>query len=154
MFDFAQNIWLDLHPMIVHFALAGLFLSFALTLWTRIRPNARLNELSWILLVVGVAAAIPSTVTGLIAHSPYEESALAAAIQPHQFSGMIGTLVSAGVLIWRFVARRRGNDIDMHPAYLGLAVLGLAWLVVLGGTGGNLVFELGVNVRGINPLLK
>lgn len=154
MFDFVQNIWLDLHPMIVHFALAGLFLSFALTLWARIRPRASLNELSWILLVVGVAAAIPSTVTGLIAHLPYEESALAAAIEPHQFLGMIGTLVSTGVLIWRFTARRQGKDLDAHPAYLGLAVLGLAWLVVLGGTGGNLVFELGLNVRGVNPLIK
>jgi hypothetical protein len=38
--------------------------------------------------------------------------------------------------------------------YVGLIVLGLVWVVLLGGTGGNLVYELGVNVRGINPLLK
>lgn len=154
MFDFVQNIWLDLHPMIVHFALGGLFLSFAFTLLARVRSNPTFNEVSWVLLVVGVLAAIPSTVTGLVAHLPYEESTLAAAITPHQFLGMIGTLVSTAVLIWRFVARRQGKDIDAHPAYMGLAVIGLIWLVVLGGTGGNLVYQLGVNVRGVNPLIK
>ena len=29
MLDFVPNIWHDLRPIIVHFALAGLFLSFA-----------------------------------------------------------------------------------------------------------------------------
>lgn len=154
MFNFIQNIWLDLHPMFVHFALAGLFVSFGLTLLARVWTNTILNETSWVLLIIGVAAAIPATITGLIAHFPYEETSLAATIEPHQFLGMIGTAVAAGVLSWRFLARRRGQDIDAYPAYLGLALIGLVWLVLLGGTGGNLVFELGVNVRGVNPLLK
>ncbi|NUM44524.1 MAG: DUF2231 domain-containing protein [Anaerolineales bacterium] len=153
MFDFLQNIWLDLHPIIVHFAIGGLFLSFALTLLARFRPNATLNETSWILLVVGVVAAIPATVTGLIAHFPYEDTALAAAIEPHQFLGMLGTLATLGLAVWRFNARRKGRDIGAHPVYVGLIVAGLVWVVLLGGTGGNLVYELGINVRGVNPLL-
>ncbi|MCG3208194.1 MAG: hypothetical protein FOGNACKC_01796 [Anaerolineae bacterium] len=154
MFNFVQNIWLDLHPMIVHFALAGLFLSFGFTLLARIWTNAAFIETSWVLLVVGVAAAVPAVITGFLAHLPYEGTALAEAITSHQFLGMIGTLVCIGLLVWRFFARRRGQDIGGHPAYLGLVALGLVWLVLLGGTGGNLVFELGVNVRGVNPLLK
>ena len=154
MFDFISHIWLDMHPIIVHFAIGGLFLSFAFTLLAWFRPNAALSEASWILLVVGVAAAIPATITGLIAHFPYEETPLAAAIEPHQLLGMLGTLATLGVLGWRFIARRKGQDIGAHPVYVGLIVLGLVWVVLLGGTGGNLVYELGVNVRGINPLLK
>lgn len=154
MFDFLQNIWLDLHPIIVHFAIGALFLSFALTLLARFRPNAALNEASWLLLVIGGAAAVPATITGLIAHLPYEETALAAAIEPHQFLGLLGTLATMGLLGWRFNARRKGQDLGAHPVYVGLIVMGLVWVVVLGGTGGNLVYELGINVRGVNPLLK
>lgn len=153
MFDFVQTIWQDLHPMIVHFALAGLFLSFAATLAAGFFPKLPLHEFAWYLLVVGVAAALPAVVTGLISHTAYENTALAATIEPHQFLGMLGTLASVGVLAWRFVARRRGQDIGAHAGYVGLAVIGLAWLVVLGGTGGNLVFQHAINVRGVNPLL-
>jgi uncharacterized membrane protein len=52
------------------------------------------------------------------------------------------------------MARRRGKDISAHPLYIGIAVAGLLWLFLLGGTGGNLVYQLGVNVRGVNPLNK
>lgn len=154
MFNFLQNIWLDLHPIIVHFAIGGLFISFALSLLARFRSNPTFNEASWILLVVGGLATLPSVITGLIAHSPYEETALVSAIEPHQFLGMLGTLAVLGLLVWRTLARRKGKDIGAHPLYLAIASLGLVWLVLLGGTGGNLVYELGINVRGINPLLK
>lgn len=154
MFDFVQSIWLDLHPILVHFAIGGLFLSFGFTLLAQVRRSPALDEASWLLLVVGGLAAIPSTITGLIAHLPYENSDLAAAIEPHQLLGMFGTLVTLGLLAWRFNGRRKGQDIGRHPVYVGLIVLGLVWLVLLGGTGGNLVYELGINVRGVNPLLK
>lgn len=154
MFDFIQNIWLDLHPILVHFAVAGLFLSFALTLLARFRPNAALNEASWILLVVGVLAAVPSVVTGLIAHLPYEETELASVIEPHQLLALIGTVVMIGVVFWRWRARRQGKDLHANTIYLGIVVLGLVWIFLVGGTGGNLVYELAINVRGINPLLK
>jgi len=32
-------------------------------------------------------------------------------------------------------------------------VLGLLWIFIVGGTGGQLVYEYAVNVRGVNPLL-
>lgn len=154
MFNFLQTIWQDLHPIIVHFAIGGLFLSFAFTVLNRIRPSAALNETSWILLVVGVLAALPSVVTGLIAHFPYENTAVAGDIEPHQLLGMFGAIFTLGLLVWRWRARRNKNDIGASGAYLALAVIGLAWLFVLGGTGGNLVYQFGVNVRAINPLLK
>ncbi|MBI5650425.1 MAG: DUF2231 domain-containing protein [Chloroflexi bacterium] len=154
MFDFIPNLWRDLHPMIVHFALGGLFMSFGFTLLARVTSNAQLDNLSWILLLVGVGTAIPSAVTGIVSHLPYEALPVASAIEPHQLLGMLGTFASIGVVFWRFMARQRGKDIGAHPLYIGIAVIGLLWLFLLGGTGGNLVYQLGVNVRGINPLIK
>ena len=154
MFDFIPNIWRDLHPMVVHFELGGLFMSFGFTLLARVTGNTKLDELSWVLLVVGVLAAIPSAITGIVSHLPYESLPVASAIEPHQMLGMLGTFVSIGVLFWRFIARRRGKDIGAHPLYIGIAVLGLLWLFVLGGTGGNLVYQYAINVRGVNPLPK
>ena len=31
--------------------------------------------------------------------------------------------------------------------------IGLALVVIVGGTGGQLTYEYGINVRGVNPLL-
>lgn len=154
MFDFIPNIWRDLHPMIVHFALASLFLSFAFSLLARARGNAQLNEFSWLLLLVGVATIFPSAVTGIVAHLAYEETPLAAIIEPHQLLGMLGTVLAAFVLFWRWQSRRKGKDVGMQPIYLVVAVIGLLWLFLLGGTGGNLVFQHAINVRGVNPLIK
>ncbi len=51
MFDFLSNLQRDLHPIIVHFPIALLVLSFMLSLfWQR---NERLSAASWPLLVVG-----------------------------------------------------------------------------------------------------
>ncbi len=154
MFNFLQTIWQDLHPILVHFAIGGLFLSFAFSLLNRLRANATLNETSWVLLAVGALAALPSVVTGLIAHEPYENTAVASAIQPHQLLGMLGTLATLALLVWRWRSRRAGKDIGQSGVYGVFALLGLAWLFVLGGTGGNLVYQFAVNVRAINPLLK
>ena len=151
MFDFLGNLQRDLHPIIVHFPIALLVLSFTLSLfWQR---NERLNAASWLLLVVGGFATLPAVVTGLISHLPYEDTALAGVIEQHQLLGLIGSALTLGLLTWRYRSRRKGNDVGSKPYYLAIAGIGIVWLVVLGGTGGNLVYEYGTNVDGINPLL-
>lgn len=151
MFDFVGNIVNDLHPIFSHFPIALLVLSFGLTILAKVWPN--LHEPSWLLLWTGGLSAIPSTVTGLIAHEPYETTALHEVIETHQFLGMVGTLVMIGLVIWRFRSRRQGGDVGTGIPYLAFAVVGLLWLFVLGGTGGELTYEYGINVRGVNPLL-
>ena len=151
MFDFLGNLQRDLHPIIVHFPIALLVLSFTLSLfWQR---NERFNAASWLLLVVGGFATLPAVVTGLISHLPYEDTTLAGVIEQHQLLGLIGSALTLGLLTWRYRSRRKGNDVGSKPYYLAIAGIGIVWLVVLGGTGGNLVYEYGVNVDGINPLL-
>ncbi len=151
MFDFVGNILNDLHPIIVHFPIALLMVSFLLSIAARWKPAW--HETSWMLLVIGGLATIPATITGLIAHAPYEETAVITVIETHQFLGIIGTLFTVGVLIWRFRTRLAGHDAGQTTAYLVVAVIGMAWLFVLGGTGGDLVYEYAINVRGVNPLL-
>lgn len=78
MLDFLGNLQRDLHPIIVHFPIALLVLSFTLSLfWQR---NEKLNAASWLLLVIGGFATLPAVVTGLISH-PYEETTLAGVIE-------------------------------------------------------------------------
>ena len=151
MFDFLANLQRDLHPIVVHFPIALLVLSFILSLFWR--RSERLNSVSWLLLVVGGLATLPATVTGLISHIPYEETELHGVIEQHQILGLVGTLLTLGLLIWRYLSRRRGTDIGTKPYYLVIAGIGIVWLFVLGGTGGNLVYEYDVNVDGVNPLL-
>ena len=53
-------------------------------------------------------------------------------------------------------ARARGGPVKkVKPRWLiaGIAIE-LLFAIVIGYTGGALVFEHGVNVRGVNPLLK
>ena len=40
-----------------------------------------------------------------------------------------------------------------HTLYLGVVLIGMVGLVLSGMTGGDLVFDYGINVRGVNPLL-
>lgn len=152
MVDFLGNLPRDLHPMIVHFPIALLILSFSVSFLAR--RSERLNDASWWLLVVGGLSTLPATVTGLLAHIPYEETSLAGVIEQHQLLGLIGSALTLGLLVWRYLSRRKGNDIGTKPFYLAAAGVGVVWLFVLGGTGGNLVYEYGVNVNGINPLLE
>ena len=151
MFDFLGNIFSDLHPIFVHFPIALLLVSFGMTIVARWRPA--LHETSWLLLVLGGLSTLPATVTGLIAHQPYEETPSMAYIESHEVLGILGTLLTIGVLVWRWRTRRNGSDAGQTRLYAGVAIVGMVWLFLLGGTGGNLVYEYGINVRGINPLL-
>ncbi len=151
MFEFAANITRDLHPISVHFPIGLLALSFGLSLASRGRPA--LNECSWIALILGGIAAIISVVTGLEAHEAYEQTPLIEYIKPHQMLGLFGAGGVWLVIAWRFVSRGKGVDAGRQPYYMAIAAAGLVWLVLLGGTGSNLVFSHGANVRGVNPLL-
>ena len=152
MFDFVATIPQDLHPILVHLPIGLLLVSFVLSFAARRWPH--LQETSWLLLVLGGLATLPATISGLVAHIPYEETALVEVIEVHQLLGLVGTAVTLAVLGWRWRSRRAGRDVGQSPLYLGVVAVGLVWLVVVGGTGGELTYEYGINVRGVNPLLR
>jgi len=151
MFSFLATLVQDLHPIVVHFPVALFSSSFLLSLASRFWPKVR--ETEWHLLVLGTLAAPVAVITGLIAHVPYERSNLATIIEPHQFSALLGTLVMIAFAVWRYTTRRQGNDIAARNVYLILALVGLVWIFIVGGTGGQLVYNYAINVRHVNPVL-
>ena len=147
-----STITQDLHPIVVHFPIALLVVSVLLSFWGLRKTGYQ--ETTWVLLVIGALATIPATITGLIAHFPYEETVLHEVIETHQLTGFFATFYFLGLLAWRRRARNHNQDIDGKPAYLVAGAIGVVILVFLGMTGGDLVYEYGINVRGINPLLQ
>ena len=53
-------------------------------------------------------------------------------------------------VFWQeFPGMRKGNDIGATWPFIGAMFLGILFLTVTAGNGGELVYELGVNVRGV-----
>lgn len=153
MFRFFSTITSDLHPALVHFPIALLFLCLILTLMGRTKN--KYQETTWILLLVGALSTIPTSIAGFISHFPYEEFAdVSNQIGKHNLLGIVVTVLFNLILFWRWRSRQKGADIYTKALYVGALILGCLILFLLGGSGGSLVFEDGVNVRGINPLLK
>lgn len=152
MFRFLSTILDDLHPALVHFPIALLFVAFFLTVLGR--TNGKYKETSWIMLVIGALATIPTAVSGFISHFPYENLPVSNDIGKHNILGFAVTIIFNLILFWRWKSRKSDKDIFDKTSYLIAFLLGIIILFFLGGSGGSLVFEDGVNVRGINPLLN
>lgn len=150
MLQFIYHIGDDLHPILNHFPIAFLVASFLLVLLRR--KWATLPDVEWPLFCWGTIMALPASVSGIMAHEAYESLPIHALIELHGLPANIGTLVMICVLVWRFRSRRKGRDIAARPWYLVFAGIGLIWIFIVGGTGGSLTYDHGVNVRGVNPL--
>ena len=152
--DLLSDTVKDLHPISVHFPIALLIVSAALSLILFIKPRPSLQHTTWVLLWVGTLSAFISSVTGLIAHFPYEVTELHDVITTHQNWSFAVTGLFIALTVWRWLSRRRQADAGTKPLYLIVILIGVALLTVSGLTGGDLVYDYGVNVRGINPLLE
>ena len=152
MLEFINTFPDDLHPILIHYPIALIGFSFLLSIlsfWF-----STLNQTSWLLLWVGSLSCIPASVSGLISQFPYEETELLKVIEIHQMLGVLGTLSMLLIVGSRFWSRCRQKDFGLSHGYRVLAAVGLIWVTLLGGTGGQLTCEYAVNVRGINPLLN
>ncbi len=152
--DLISDTIQDIHPITVHFPIALLIVSAALSAVMFARPSAALQEATWVLLWVGTLSAFVSSVTGLISHFPYEETDLHGVIEVHQFWSFGATALFLAVTVWRWLSRRWRGDAGTQPLYLLVVLVGVAALTMSGLTGGDLVYDYGINVRGINPLLE
>ena len=70
----------------------------------------------------------------------------------HQIYGFLRTLFVFVLVGIRYWTRRRNRDFGLRKSYLVPAGAGLIWIMLLGGTGGQLTYQYGINVRGVNPL--
>ena len=152
MFDFVFHLLDDLHPILNHFPIALLVISFLLVLFARKRESLR--QVEWLAFAWGATMCLPAAISGLVAHEAYETSSIHMTIEQHGLPANAGTLVMLGFAIWRYRSRRKDNDIARRNWYPAFAVIGLLWIFFVGGTGGSLTYDHGVNVRGVNPLLS
>jgi uncharacterized membrane protein len=136
-----------LHPAVVHFPIALLVVSVALDFAARRWPALRFS--GWVLLALGALATIPATITGIIAHLPYEETEFLPLIERHQYTAFAATGLFLGLAAWRWRAIRRGDDIAGSALYSGLALVGLVLILATGLLGGGLVYDYGIGVRGV-----
>jgi uncharacterized membrane protein len=157
MLEFIPNIGRDLHPILNHFPIALLTTSFVFALLKR--RWSHLAQPEWILFATGSLLCIPTMVSGVVSHFPYEGTSLHEFIEVHQILGVAGSFVMLITLTWRWRSRRAAKigdrrDIGESRSWIVFAVLGIIWIFFAGGTGGSLTYDHGVNVRGVNPLLK
>jgi uncharacterized membrane protein len=140
----------DLHPLFVHLPIAGWLFAAALALWPR-RGEAVDFALGFVLLA-GTLGALPSVVTGLIAHEPYEVLPVHDAVSRHQLAALGTTLafmVASVLWLWD---RRRGGALRQGLPFRGAVVVLTALVLFTGWSGGYLVYEEGLNTPA-DPLL-
>ena len=154
MFEFTTHLLDDLHPIFNHFPITLLVLSFLL--YFAKRRWSSLSQTEWLMFAWGAIMTLPASVSGLVAHEAYEDSDLHGTIETHGLPANIGTVVMLIIVFWRWRSRRVdiANDIANRNWYMAFAILGLLWIFFVGGTGGSLTYDYGINVRGMNPLLK
>ena len=163
LLDFVSNLSSDHHPILVHFPIALLvtsfFLAFARRRWRE------LGETEWNLFWIGSLSCIPTTVSGVISHFPYEELPGHVEIGQHQYPALFGSLAMLIAVYWRWRSRQNAafrrhelkvsgvKEIGQSTGWLVFAALGLIWITYVGASGGSLTYDHGLNVRGTNPLL-
>ncbi len=152
--DIISDTITDIHPIIVHFPIALLIVSAALSIWVRVRGSDSMNQASWVLLLIGTVGAIAASITGIIGHEAYEGTPVHNVIDTHQNWSFATTALFIALVVWRSISRWRGSDAGRSIIYLAVILVGTGFLTMSGMTGGDLVFDYGINVRGINPLLE
>ena len=65
----------------------------------------------------------------------------------------MGTLFVLALVGIRYWNRRRNRVFYLRKSYLVPAAAGFILIILLGGTGGQLTYKYGINVRGVNSLL-
>ena len=149
MDELFQTVIVHLHAAVVHFPIALLLLSVVLDL--RAGQSASLRRAAWGSLVLGSLATLPATITGLLAHLPYETSPLLPVIEQHQYLAFATTALFLVLAGWRWRVRRRGSDIGATLPYTAGALLGVVVLLFTVYNGHALVQVHGIGVTHSAP---
>lgn len=138
-----------LHALLVHFPITLLVVSVGLDVTAR--QSLELRRAAWLSLLLGTIATVPATVSGLIAHLPYEASPKLPLIEQHQYLAFATTGLFGVLTVWRWRARRRGHDIAASIPYAVATLLGMTILLLTLYNGHALVHIHGIGVSGVAP---
>ena len=135
------------HPMLVHFPIALLFVSVLFDVADRIFPRESFREGSFWLLGCGLLGGIAAAIAGGLAEHAAEQSGVAEQlIETHETLAYITIGIMAVLLLFRLLLRNRFGA-RAFVAYLLVAILGLVAVSATGHTGGNLVYQHGAGVH-------
>ncbi|NUQ38504.1 MAG: DUF2231 domain-containing protein [Caldilineales bacterium] len=137
---------LNPHPLIVHFPIALLLTSVALSWAGRIWKHNNFERASWYTLLLGLAGAVFAVISGLLAARsvPLDSPALAT-LSTHRLLG-IATVVVFGLLTlctWRNKGVYSPGKRVLHTL---IQIIGVALIVGVGLFGGELVYTFGIGV--------
>ncbi len=134
----------QIHPLVVHFPIVLLLVGFLLDGVFLLLRRVAWADVSFLLVVLGVAASFAAGLTGQAAAHAIEPLAppLKTALERHhEFAGVINFL-GTGMLALRMMVRFRGRPLPLL-AYLSLGLVTISLLVLTARRGGILVFDLG-----------
>ncbi len=141
----------NIHPLLVHFPIALLLTSVALSWADLLWKGKGFERAAWYTLLLGLAGTVATLITGLIAAQsvPIDSPALAT-LNTHKLLG-IATLVIFGM---QAVCARRSKGVyspRKRILHTAIQLVGVGLIVAVGFLGGELVFTYGVGVATLAP---
>lgn len=140
---------MNLHPIVVQFAIALLMASVLFDLLGVLFPRSNLHQGAVLLLFIGVASSLGSGFSGDLAvqRLPIAEQSLPA-VTAHRDFGATTVWLAVLLLLFRmYLAATRRFVRILRGLYLLLGIVVVALLSITGYSGGNLVFVHGIGVK-------
>ncbi len=135
-----------LHPRLVHFPIALLLTSVALS-WASLHwKDKGLDQAAWYLLLLGLAGTILTLISGLIAaRAVPADSPAMATLNIHKLLG-IAVLVIFSAQALCHIRSRSIYTPTKRVLHTAIQLLGVALILAVGFLGGELVYTFGIGV--------
>ena len=138
---------LPLHPILVHFPIALLFVSVLFDLMGAALSRDSFREGALWLLGLSLIGGIAAAIAGDMAEDTAEKAGISESlIETHEMWAQITLGVMALLLLSRLLLRNRFSTRTL-AAYLVVAAMGLIALIATGHTGGDLVYKHGAGTN-------
>lgn len=136
-----------IHPMLVHFPIALLFVSFLFDLIFFLTGREEFKKGGFWLLLLGWVAGLAATLSGVLSEDLVEKAGVPkSAIERHEFFAFMTLGLFAGLILVRAWIRNRWSY-NHRLIYIGGALVGLFILATTGYWGGDLVYRYGAGVQ-------
>ena len=136
-----------LHPKIVHFPVAMLFLAGICYLLHFFIKNQYLDRFGFFLHLGGTIATVAAIFSGNYAESTIiQTETIHEIVEEHEFLGMLTGWVFGLLLVWAYL-RQKSKFMVEKVAFLVIFVLGLGILTIGAAHGGELVYDHGAGVK-------
>ncbi|VAW73005.1 hypothetical protein MNBD_GAMMA14-442 [hydrothermal vent metagenome] len=147
------------HPMLVHFPIVLFLLAVAIDFFVLIRKGDLASKdclptIGLSALLLAALAAIAAATFGDIALDKAVELGFGKApLEQHEELGLTTLWIMIGLAVWQVMARWRGMRLNASTGWIFFAIslVGTGTLLTAAYFGGELVYNLGVNVAPVQP---